>query len=421
MFIDTALVTVKAGDGGNGLVSFRQEKFEDRGGPDGGDGGKGGDVIAVGDANMNGLATYRYNKRLEAESGQSGAKQRRHGRNGLDTLLKVPLGTQVKAGPEVLVDIVSAGQQQIIAKGGPGGFGNAHFTTSRRQAPRHAELGEKGEQYQLELELKLIADVGVVGLPNAGKSTFLSVVTSAKPKIADYPFTTLAPNLGVADLGDRSLLLADIPGLIEGASQGKGLGDQFLRHVERTSVLLHLIDTTSSDPVADYKTIQNELKSYVVDLSNLSQVVALTKVDLVEPKELQTKFGALKKVIKKGSVLVSLSSVKKTGLKELLNELVKLTTKTKKATAKKSAKVEEIPIYKLEPSENDWEITRDGQHWRVKGVKIERFAARTDFSNSQSVHRLRDILRRQGVLPELERRGLQPNDTIKIGDSSLKY
>lgn len=285
-FIDEVTIQVRAGDGGNGRVSFRHEKFVDRGGPDGGDGGKGGDVVFMASRNQNTLVAFRYQKELIAEPGGPGGKTRKHGRNGKDLTVSVPVGTTISADGVVIGDLTEDEQTCIVAAGGRGGFGNAHFISSTRQAPKFAEPGGEGEEKALTLELKLIADVGLVGLPNAGKSTFLSVVSNARPKIADYPFTTLTPNLGVVDVEDgRSMLIADIPGLIEGAAEGKGLGDAFLRHVERTAVLLHLVDATSETIPEDYMTIEAELASYKVDLSAKPRIVALTKTDALLPED----------------------------------------------------------------------------------------------------------------------------------------
>ena len=260
MFADTAKVIVTAGKGGDGAVSFRREIYVDKGGPDGGNGGKGGDVVFMATTGENTLLDFRYQPNLKAQDGGAGAKRDKHGRNGDDLIVKVPIGTIVKRGGEIIADLARDGQQVVVAKGGDGGFGNAHFKSSIRQTPRMAELGEVGDAFEADLELKLLADVGLIGFPNAGKSTFLSVVSNARPEIADYAFTTLTPNLGVAKVDDGTLLIADIPGLIEGASEGKGLGDDFLRHVERTAVLLHLIDAYSNDVAASYNTIRSELK-----------------------------------------------------------------------------------------------------------------------------------------------------------------
>jgi GTPase len=281
MFVDRVNVNIRAGKGGDGLLSFRREKFMAKGGPDGGDGGDGGSIIMRASRNQNTLAAFRYKKLLQAKDGQAGGKRKRHGRKGEDMIVDVPVGTVLtdRQG-EVIADLTEDGQTETIAQGGQGGFGNAHFTSSTRQAPRVSEKGEKGEELDGIFELKMIADAGIVGLPNAGKSTLLSIISNAKPEIADYPFTTLHPNLGVVDIDKKnSLLMADIPGLIEGASQGKGLGDEFLRHTERTNVLLHLIDAYNEDVAAAYKTIMQELKDYKVDLTSRPQVVALTKID----------------------------------------------------------------------------------------------------------------------------------------------
>src|SRR5665648_104432 len=282
MFVDTAKVFIQAGKGGNGAVSFRHEIYVDKGGPDGGNGGKGGDVVFEATDNLNTLIDFRFKPELKAKPGKNGAKSHRAGPSGEDKVVLVPLGTIIKRDGEPIADLVEHGQKVVIARGGDGGFGNAHFKSSVRQTPRVAELGETGDEFEAELELKLLADVGLIGFPNAGKSTFLSVISNAKPEIADYAFTTLTPNLGVADFDSSSLLVADIPGLIEGASEGKGLGDAFLRHVERTSVLLHLIDVYSDNIAAAYKTIRKELEQYSPKLIERPEVIALTKCDGVD-------------------------------------------------------------------------------------------------------------------------------------------
>ncbi len=319
-FVDRVSVTLKAGDGGNGIVSFRHEKYREQGGPDGGDGGDGGDIVLRASRNQNTLAAFRYKKLLRAESGQAGKKAKKHGKSGADLEIDVPVGTIVtdRSGQD-LADFTADGQRETLARGGKGGFGNAHFVSSTRQAPRVSEKGEKGQEIEATFELKMIADVGVVGLPNAGKSTLLSVISNARPEIADYPFTTLVPNLGVVDIDQKtSLLFADIPGLIEGASQGKGLGDKFLRHIERTSVLIHLIDVYSQDTAHDYQTIMKELAAYQVDLSQRPQVVALSKIDGVDKKEIAAQMKALKRVIPKKTLALAISSQSGKGIKELL-------------------------------------------------------------------------------------------------------
>jgi GTP-binding protein len=285
-FLDQAKVYIRSGDGGAGSVSFRREKFIEYGGPDGGDGGRGGDVYAEAVANLNTLIDYRYQQHFKAKPGGHGMGKDRAGAGGDDLVLKVPLGTEIldEDGETLLVDLAHEGDRVLLARGGNGGFGNAHFKSSTNRAPRRANPGLPGEERWLWLRLKLIADAGVVGLPNAGKSTFLAAVSAARPKIADYPFTTLTPNLGVARIDGRELVIADIPGLIEGAHEGAGLGDRFLGHVERCAVLLHLVDATAEDPVADYKTIRAELAAYANGLADKPEIVALSKIDAVDKR-----------------------------------------------------------------------------------------------------------------------------------------
>jgi GTP-binding protein len=378
-------------------------------------------VVFEASRNQNTLATFRYQKQIKADNGISGDKRKRHGANGKDLVVKVPVGTVVtnEAG-EVLADLTDDGQQAIIAKGGRGGFGNAHFISSTRQAPRVAEKGEKGEQLEAGLELKMIADVGLVGLPNAGKSTFLASTSHAKPEIADYPFTTLRPNLGMVAVDkSHSLLVADIPGLIEGASQGKGLGVEFLRHVERTSVLLHLIDSYQDDVVAAYKTIQNELKSYAADLTKRPQMVVLSKIDGQSDEIIANKMAALKKIIPKNTPLFAISAQSHIGLQELLYAVQKVADKQRIATAKKAAKV--LPIIKLE-KEDGWRIEKTKKGFTVSGQKIESFAARTDFGNTYAVARLRDIFKKMGIMKELARLGAEPGESITIaGSETIEY
>lgn len=415
MFVDIAKVRVKAGDGGNGVVSFRHEKFVDRGGPDGGDGGNGGDVVLVGSRNQDSLVAFRYQKLLRAESGQNGAKQRKHGKTGKTLEVPVPVGTVVTdTHGSQLADITQDKQRTVIAHGGKGGFGNAHFVSSTRQAPKVAEKGEKGQESDLLFELKMIADVGLVGLPNAGKSTLLASVSNARPKIANYAFTTMTPNLGVVDIGNKSsLLVADIPGLIEGASQGKGLGDEFLRHVERTAVLIHLIDVYQYDVAQAYQTIQAELKAYKVNLSRRPQLVALNKADGYDEQQLKVKMTDLRKVLPRSRKLFVISAKSKIGVKELLfaaSQAVKnYHTKQKTKTSKAS-----LPIIRLQTDDDGWRVTKKGKDWTVSGAKIERFAARTDFNSDAGVDRLRDIMKKLGVIHELERRGVKPGQRINF-------
>ncbi len=420
MFVDRVNVTIRAGNGGDGALSFRHEKFRARGGPDGGDGGNGGNVVLQANRNENTLADFRYKKLLQAKNGQPGGKRKRHGKRGEDLRVNVPVGTVVtdQAG-QVLADLTTDGQTEIIANGGNGGFGNAHFTSSTRQAPRIAEKGEMGDIVEAIFELKMIADVGIIGLPNAGKSTLLSVVSNANPEIADYPFTTLRPNLGVVDIDKRnSLLLADIPGLIEGASQGKGLGDEFLRHVERTSLLLHLIDAYNENVTAAYKTIIGELADYKVDLSKKPQVVALTKIDGFDKKQISSKMTQLKKVAAKGTPILAISSVSKNGLDELLRTLVKQVEKARKKEAEKAKKTEQLPVIGLRESD-DWKIEKTEDGFVITGKKIERFASRTRFGDEPSEDRLKDIMRKTGILRGLEREGMEPGDVVRIGSPPI--
>lgn len=420
-FIDQATVIVRAGNGGNGRVSYRHEKYVDKGGPDGGDGGNGGNVIFVASRNQDTLVSFRYQKELVAESGMAGGKTRKHGRSGKDLRVQLPVGTQVLDGDTVVADLTHDGQEAVIAAGGRGGFGNAHFLSSTRQAPNFAENGEEGEVKELRLELKLIADVGVVGLPNAGKSTLLSVISNARPEIADYPFTTITPNLGVVDIDEHSsLLFADIPGLIEGAAEGKGLGDEFLRHVERTAVLLHLIDAGSEDVVADYRTIQHELGTYRVNLAAKPQIVAISKIDTVLPEQVEEQKTVLQKALPKGTPLFAFSSQAHQNLKELLYDVGKA-VKTERARAAEEVPEEaNIPVLKLKDNQI-WRVSKTGDAFLVTGNKIEKFAARTNFDNEEGLQRLKSIMRKQGITHELVRQGIKSGDTVRVGGKSFEY
>lgn len=420
MFVDIAKVQVKAGDGGNGRLSFQSSRGNPKGGPDGGDGGSGGNIIARADHNSATLSRYRTSKLWQAEHGQMGGKSRRHGRNGEDLVLKVAPGTVVLLDDQVIADLPTDGDEAIIARGGRGGFGNAHFTSSTRQTPRIAELGEKGETCELVFELKLVADVGVIGLPNAGKSTLLSVLSNARPEIADYPFTTLVPNLGIMDFDQRNLVLADIPGLIEGAADGKGLGDDFLRHVERTRVLLHLIDASSDDVAEAYRIINKELGSYQIDLSTRPQLVALSKSELVEPAELIKKVSKLTQAAGiKQSELVVFSAQTHHNLSVLREALWREVELAKQAV--ESVPDDALPVIKLSQNDDFWQVARVGSEYRVTGPQIERFAARTNTDQAQAMLRLRDILVKRGIGHELTRQGAKPGDTIWIGETRLRW
>jgi GTP-binding protein len=422
-FIDHVTVQVKAGDGGKGRTSFRHEKYIDKGGPDGGDGGDGGNIIFVASRNQNTLVAFRYHRELTADPGGAGDKVKRHGRNGKDLRVEVPVGTIVTRLPEggLLADLTLDGQEAIVAQGGRGGFGNAHFLSSVRQAPNFAEKGEEGEEAELSLELKLIADVGLVGLPNAGKSTLLSVVSNARPEIADYPFTTLTPNLGVVDVDkESSLLVADIPGLIEGAAEGKGLGDEFLRHVERTAVLLHLVDASSDDVVTDYQTIQNELATYRTNLAEKLQIVVLSKSDLVLEEELAEKRAVLQAAVPEGTQLLTMSAQAHENVQEVLYVLRNSVNAERARMAVEEPVVSEVPVLRLK-DQLSWRVSHEGSVFTVTGGKIEKFAARTDFENEEGVARLRAIMRKQGIIHELRRQGSRPGDKIRIAGHVFDY
>ncbi len=453
MFVDTAKVKLQAGKGGDGAVSFRHEIYIPKGGPDGGDGGKGGSIIFKADKDTNTLLDFRFNPEWKAEDGKNGSGTRSAGRAGKDLIIEVPIGTVVKRDGVVIADLTHDQEEAVIAKGGDGGFGNAHFKSSTRQTPIIHEVGEPGEAFEAELELKLLADVGLVGLPNAGKSTFLSVVTNAKPEIADYPFTTITPNLGVATVNRRDILIADIPGLIEGASEGKGLGHAFLRHVDRTAVLLHLIDVYNDDAGEAYQTIRNELDKYS-DLKDRPEIVALTKCEGLDPEIVKMQESAILSKNKDAKIF-TISSAAHQGIDELLYELAKEIDESKKRAEEaekeqaSNVKVEEnfdeggiahisldspdsfenssidnadLPVIKLNPKniKNTWEINElepfeDGTKlFVVTGEKIEKFARRTDYDNYESLNRLRDIMKKYGIRAELTSRGAGPDDIIEI-------
>ncbi len=491
MFVDTAKVSLKAGKGGDGAVSFRHEIYIPKGGPDGGDGGKGGDIIFRADRNTNTLIAFRFTPILTAENGKNGASQRSAGRSGKDLIVDVPIGTVVyrlksdpvqfasieqtrekfeedsldEYGTEIpaqsrladenfsrseasreqtepnrsrilIADLTKDGDEAVIAKGGSGGFGNAHFKSSTRQTPTIAEVGEPGEEFEAELELKSVADVGLVGLPNAGKSTFLSVVSNARPEIADYPFTTITPNLGVATVDGKDLLIADIPGLIEGASEGKGLGHDFLRHVDRTAVLLHLIDIYNDDAGEAYQTIRNELDKYS-DLKNRPEIIALTKCEGVDEDIVNMQMASILDKNPNAKIF-TISAQAHQGLTELLRELLVGLTQNEsfetvrddgseivseprndghERSGSKKIHSSEIPTISLgkDALKDTWQVEKlDDDRFRVTGEKIEKFARKTDLNNYASVNRLRDIMKKLGIRAELTSRGAKPESIIEI-------
>lgn len=421
MFVDIAKVRVKAGKGGDGAVSFRREIYVDKGGPDGGDGGRGGDVIFQATERVNTLLKFRYKPDLAAKDGQAGSKRNKRGKSGEDLVVEVPVGTIVSRDGVQIADLTEDGQEVVVAKGGDGGFGNAHFKSSTRQAPRVAELGEPGDDYEAEIELKLLADVGLVGFPNTGKSTFLSVVSNARPEIANYEFTTITPNLGVADIDDGSILIADIPGLIEGASEGKGLGDQFLRHVERTGVLLHMIDAYSDGPAEKYKIIRRELEKYSKELVQRPEVVVLTKVEGLDDEIIAMQSTAIQNVAPNAEVL-AISSQTHQGVTDLLRLLRKRVEEFRSIEQDDDVEeIDDLPVISLTDKQvaDAWQVERREDGFTVTGEKIEKFARRTNFDQEEGVNRLRDIMRKMGITHELIRQGAVGESVIFIGDSRL--
>lgn len=422
MFIDYAKIIVKAGDGGNGAISFRREKYVAAGGPDGGDGGKGGDIYFEVSPNMNTLVDFRYKKKFKAENGKNGEGGHRYGKSGEDLVVKVPIGTIVKDSEtgRIMADLSEPNQKQLILSGGRGGKGNSHFATSTRQAPRFAQGGEKGEEKELILELKMLADVGLIGFPNVGKSTFLSVVTDATPKIADYHFTTLEPNLGVvkSDYGD-SFVIADIPGIIEGASEGTGLGLKFLRHIERTRLLLHVIDVSGIEgrnPVEDFKTINEELKKYSEKLSKRKQIIVANKIDIMQDESL---LNDLEKMAKENNIeIFKISGVTGEGIKELLNRV----TEVLKVLPKEDlVDVEDIKkVYTLK-DEDEFTITKDKDMYIVDGPAVQRIMRKVNLEDNESMYYFQKCLRELGVNEKLKEAGVKEGDTVKVVDWELEW
>lgn len=419
MFIDEAEITVRSGKGGDGMVHFHREKFVPRGGPDGGDGGKGGDVIFEVQPSLNTLRSFQRLARYVAGNGRNGGPNNMSGKSTADLIVPVPPGTVVyDAGTgERLEDLTEAEQRLVVCKGGRGGRGNQHFANSRNQVPRTAEKGEPGEEKRLRLELKLIADIGLIGVPNAGKSTLLAALTNARPKIAAYPFTTLEPNLGVALLNDeKPVVLADIPGLIEGASQGVGLGHDFLRHIQRTRVLIHVLDGLSDDPVADYSQINSELSLFDPDLAAKPQVVALNKID--EP-EVQLRLAEITRAMKDKQVAVmGISALARTNIHELLQAAV---DKLSQAAPPQQAPAS-LPLYRPKQDPRDYQVTRASEHqWRLAGAAIERAAAMTFWEHDGSVRRFQKIMEALGVDNALRKAGIQNGDTVVVGEFELDW
>ncbi|MGQ9601871.1 MAG: GTPase ObgE [Candidatus Bipolaricaulia bacterium] len=429
MFIDEAKIYVQGGKGGDGLISFRREKYRPKGGPDGGDGGKGGDVILRAMAGVNTLLQFRDQVHFRAEDGLPGGRNRRAGRHGADLVIPVPVGTVIRDAEtgEVLADLAAEGEELRAARGGEGGRGNAHFAGPTRQAPRFCERGELGEGRWLRLELKLLADVGIIGYPNVGKSTLISAVSAARPKIAPYPFTTLEPHLGTVRVDSEPFVIVDIPGLIEGAHEGRGLGARFLRHVERARLLLHLVDISGSegrDPLEDYKKINDELSAFSPALAERPQIVAGNKADLLSPAELTAVVG---RFAERGIELHPISALKGTGVRELMAHCYRRLQelKAKEGVARQAARPSlGAPlrrVYRL-PDGPELLITREGEKFVVTGGRVRRLARLQIKDKDRSgLDYLQEELERLGVLQELRRRGLENGDLVELGGLALEF
>ncbi|KYD11231.1 hypothetical protein B4135_3346 [Caldibacillus debilis] len=425
MFVDQVKIYVKGGDGGNGIVAFRREKYVPKGGPAGGDGGKGGDVVFVVDEGLRTLMDFRYQRHFKAPRGENGMSKNMHGKNAEDLVVKVPPGTVVidDDTKEVIADLTEHGQRVVVARGGRGGRGNARFATAKNPAPEIAEKGEPGEERYLVLELKLLADVGLVGFPSVGKSTLLSVVSSAKPKIADYHFTTIVPNLGVVETEDqRSFVMADLPGLIKGAHQGAGLGLQFLRHIERTKVIVHVIDMAAvegRDPYEDFLTINEELARYKMRLTERPMIIAANKMDLPNA---EANLRDFKKRLKEDLPVFPISAATKQGIRELLFAVADLLEKTPEFPLLEGEPSANRVVYKHRPEEEGFTITRDPDGaFVIKGKKIEKLFKMTDFSREEAVKRFARQLRSMGVDDALRKRGAKDGDTVRLLDYEFEF
>ena len=422
MFTDYTKIIIKSGDGGNGAATFRREKYVAAGGPDGGDGGKGGDIYFQVDKDKNTLIDFRYNKKFKAKNGENGSGSNCNGKYGEDLYIKVPIGTIIKDAQtnKVIADLSKPNQTELVLKGGRGGRGNSHFKTSTRQAPRFSEDGDKGEEKEVILELKLLADVGLLGFPNVGKSTFLSKVTDARPKIANYHFTTLEPNLGVVKTKDGDgFVIADIPGIIEGASEGVGLGIQFLRHVERTRLLLHFIDVSGQEgrnPVQDYKTINDELKKYSEKLSTRKQIIVATKIDSMQD---DTKYKELEELAKKENLeFYKISSVTGEGVQELIDHVSQL---LKMLPKEELIEAEEKMVYTLPDKDKEWEAKRQGNVFYVTGRAVDRLMGRINIEDNESMYYFHKCLKNMGIDDKLKELGICDGDTVYISDWELEW
>ena len=422
MFIDSAKIFIKAGDGGNGIVSFHREKYVAAGGPDGGDGGRGGDVIFVVDEGLRTLVDFKYKRKYIAEAGENGGSANCSGKSGKNLVIKVPPGTIIKDANtgHILADMTKPGQEAILAKGGKGGAGNQHFATPTRQVPSFAKSGDAGEEYNVILELKLLADVGLVGFPNAGKSTILSSSSAARPKIADYPFTTLEPNLGVVNLeGITSFIVADIPGLIEGAHEGVGLGHEFLRHVERTKLLIHVVDVAAidgRDPISDFVTINNELKQYNPRLAERPQIVAANKMDLPEGKENFSKFNET--LEQEGYKVFPISAATGGGMRDLMLYAAEMLQKLPET--RMTDDLEEEVLYTA-AEEEPFTIRKEGRSYVVEGNWVRKIVGSTNFDIFESSQYFQRAIRTRGIVDALEKMGINEGDTVKMYDFEFEY
>jgi GTP-binding protein len=416
VFLDEATIDVRSGKGGDGAASFRQEKHVPRGGPDGGDGGSGGDIVFVADSNLTTLLEFRFTRKFRADDGTAGLGDRKYGKTGKSIKLRVPIGTVIKDAVtgEKLADLAYDKARYVACKGGRGGKGNLHFVNSVRQAPTFAERGEPGQHRTLKLELKLMADVGLVGLPNAGKSTLISAVSAAKPRIADYPFTTLVPNLGIARAGDRSFVIADLPGLIEGASEGKGLGHRFLKHAERTRVILHVVEclpVDGSDPVANFHLVRRELEQFSEDLASKPALIALTKIDLMPDT---TALSATLEAT--GLEVIPVSAATNSNLDKLLFRLADLLDANPPAPV--------VTILQPEPEGEQaakWEVVKEADGYAIEGSDVIRTVAMTNLGNTEALRYLHKKLKRIGVLEALREAGASEGDNVRIGEFVFSY
>ena len=421
MFVDYTKIIIKSGDGGNGAASFRREKYVASGGPDGGDGGKGGDIYFEANKDKNTLIDFRYNRKFKAGNGENGSGKNCYGKYGEDLIIKVPVGTVIKDAEtgKVVADLSHEGQKELILKGGRGGRGNMHFATATRQTPRFAEDGEKGEEKEVILELKLLADVGLLGFPNVGKSTFLGTVTEARPKIANYHFTTLEPNLGVATVNGDSFVIADIPGIIEGASEGVGLGIQFLRHVERTRLLLHFVDVSGLEgrnPLEDYHAINEELKKYSEKLSKRKQIIVATKADIIQD---ESNYNELLDFAKKNNIeIFKISSVTGEGIQELLTHV---SAELKILPKEELTEAEERVVYTLKEEEPSWTIRKENETFIIEGKAVERLMGRVNIEDNESLYYFHRKLKELGIEDKLKEMNVCEGDTVIIDGYELEW